>query len=45
MRNVRKDYMIHQRHLRDGVLAAQVTSTFAISFYDKVIKSFTCTRD
>ena len=30
MRSVRKDDMIHQRHLRDGVLEAQGTSTFAI---------------
>ena len=30
MRSVRKDDMIRQRHLRDGFLKAQGTSTFAI---------------
>ena len=30
MRSVRMDDMIRQRHLRDGFLKAQVTSTFAI---------------
>ena len=30
MRSVRMDYMIRQRHLRDGVLKVQGTSTFAI---------------
>ena len=30
MRSVRMDYMIRQRHLRDGFLKAQGTSTFAI---------------
>ena len=30
MRNVRMDDMIRQRHLRDGFLKAQGTSTFAI---------------
>ena len=30
MRSVRKNYIIRQRHLRDGFLKAQGTSTFAI---------------
>ena len=30
MRNVCMNNMIHQRHLRDGLLKAQGTSTFAI---------------
>ena len=30
MRSLRMDDMIRQRHLRDGFLKAQVTSTFAI---------------
>ena len=54
MRSVRKDDIIRQRHLPDGVLKAQGKSTLAIVNPecpirpirgDKVKKSFSCTRD
>ena len=54
MRSVRKDDIIRQRHLPDGFLKAQGTSTFAIVnpecpirpiCRDKSNKSFSCMRD
>ena len=53
VRSVRKDYMIHQRHLPGGFLKAQGNSTFAIVNPECPIrpkscdkkKSSSCTRD
>ena len=54
MRSVRKDDIIRQRHLPDGLLKTQGTSTFAIVSPECPIspiyvvtkkQSFSCTRD
>ena len=48
IRSVRMDDMIRQRHLRDGFLKAQGTSTFVIVNPEcrmRRDKSFACTRD
>ena len=50
MRSVRMNNMIRQRHLRDGFLKAQGTSTFAIGNPECPIRrdkvtSFACTQD
>ena len=51
MRSLRMNDMIRQRHLRDGFLKVQGTSTFAIVDpecpirHDKNNKSFACTQD
>ena len=52
MRSVRKDDIIRQRHLPDGFLKTQGTSTFAIVSPECPIspantsrQSFSCTRD
>ena len=51
VRSVRKDDIIRQCHLRDGILKAQGTSTFAIANPEcpirryKCNKTFACTRE
>ena len=44
VRRVRKDDMIRQCHLRDGILKAQGTSTFAIANPDCPIRRYKVTN-